>query len=123
MAIAAHIYNPPQDNGITVLSEAYVASYTPDIRSGNNLLITMTLTGNITIANAVNATEGAEFTFRFLQDATGGRTISWGSAYRGSNDTSLPSTTSTANSTDYFAFKYNSVSSKADFVAPNKGFL
>ena len=123
MATASPVFNPPVSGGQTVISTPYVASFTPDLSLGDNLMFVMELTGNVTVANPINTVEGREFTFRFLQGGGGGFTISFGSAYRGSNDTALPSTTSTAGATDYFAFKHNSVSGKEDFVAPNKGFL
>lgn len=106
----------------TVVSVPYVASFTPDGGFGALVTFDILLTGNITIANGQNFADGQRFVLRLRQDGTGGRSISFGSAYRGSSDTALPSTTGTASATDYFAFRYNAASSKFDFMAPNKGF-
>lgn len=108
-------------SGVAVDTRDYSAVLIPDLAFGPNLLIHMTLTGNVTIANPANVVDGAEFTLRLLHSGAG-HTIAFGSAYRGSNDTALPSTTGVDGATDYFAFKYNAVSGKCDFVAPNKGF-
>jgi hypothetical protein len=41
------------------------------------------LTGNVTIANPVTVPPpGSRWSFGFLQDGTGGRTVSWGTNYK-----------------------------------------
>lgn len=61
----------------------YAATLTPDpIITGG---LSTTLTGNITIANPADdrTGNGMEFTVKLTQDATGGRTVTWGSRYVG----------------------------------------
>ena len=60
----------------------YAASITPAVYDGGTMFIT--LTGNVTIANTVNGRyhPGAVMRLVLTQDATGGRTISFGSQYK-----------------------------------------
>lgn len=63
---------------------AYAATITPDLSQGSYFTIggVTGLTGNITVAApAVSFSTGTTLTFRFLQDATGGRTVTWNAAY------------------------------------------
>jgi hypothetical protein len=62
---------------------AYVATYTPDPTLGND--ITITLTGAITIAAPVAGTfwPGCTLRFNLIQDATGGRAVTWNTVYKG----------------------------------------
>lgn len=58
------------------------ASYTPNYRDqGSDQIIT--LTGNVAIANPTLNQNGARLTLVLVQDATGGRTPSFGTAYLG----------------------------------------
>lgn len=61
---------------------AYAASYTPVIYAGGT--IAMTLTGNITINNtaAGHYHTGAKMKLILKQDATGGRTVTFGNLYK-----------------------------------------
>jgi hypothetical protein len=58
----------------------YASSITPNPYSGSTLRVT--LTGNITIANTTRQHTGSRLTFFFKQDATGGRTVTWGNQYK-----------------------------------------
>jgi hypothetical protein len=64
------------------LDIAYAASITPDLARRDYVKVG-TLTGNITVNNATNHAETQRVRIGFVQDATGGRTITWGSAYKG----------------------------------------
>ena len=67
--------------GNTVQSITYGATVTPVWATGNIALIGA-LTGNVTLANStVDATAGTYIEVRFVQDGTGGRTITLGSDY------------------------------------------
>ena len=67
--------------GNTVQSITYGATVTPVWATGN-IVIVGALTGNVTLANStVNATAGTYIEVRFIQDGTGGRTITLGSDY------------------------------------------
>lgn len=63
---------------------AYAASVTPDLRAGSFVSVS-TLTGNITINNpTTNGTPavGTMLEVTLVQDATGGRTVTWGSEFK-----------------------------------------
>lgn len=60
----------------------YAATYAPNPMKGR--LLELTLTGNITISNPVDAVTGGignQLTFLFIQDDTGGRTVTWDSDF------------------------------------------
>lgn len=59
---------------------AYAASYTPAPYSGEVIDVEV-LTGNITINNPTSFHDGQRMTIRLRQDATGGRTVTWGGAF------------------------------------------
>lgn len=58
---------------------SYATTINVDAASSSSFLIT--LTGNATIANATNLVNGKTYIFKVKQDATGGRTLTWGSNY------------------------------------------
>ena len=60
---------------------SYAAAITPDVFDGEVKEVG-SLTGNITVNNPTNSAMGARLTFYFQQDATGGRTITFGAKYR-----------------------------------------
>lgn len=60
---------------------SYSASITPDPFVGATVFVG-TLTGNITVNNPSQGVTGTVIRFVFTQDGTGGRTITWGAAYK-----------------------------------------
>jgi hypothetical protein len=79
----------------------------------------ITLTGNATLSNPTNAPvagllEAAVLYFRVRQDATGSRTLAFGTAYRFPGNTAPVLTTAPA-ATDYLAFLYNEIDGRFDF--------
>lgn len=73
----------PTLNGQRPYSLAYGTTVTPNPKAMGNVSVA-TLTGGTTVANpAGGAVSGDEFTIDFTQDATGGRTVAWSSAYKG----------------------------------------
>lgn len=60
-----------------VLADA--ASITPDMAAGSTFVVT--LGGNRTMENIANQKPGRNGTFIVIQDATGGRTLTWGNNY------------------------------------------
>jgi hypothetical protein len=81
-----------------------------DASLGN--VATVTLGGNRTMANPANATrDGQILRFRIKQDATGGRTLTWSSAYDFGSG-SAPGLTATAGKKDFFAFEWDADLSK-----------
>jgi parallel beta-helix repeat protein len=82
----------------------YAASRTPDPTRGNYVRFG-SLTGDITVnvPSAGNVWTGCELHLRFKQDATGGRTVTFGAGFRSNWS---PSTT--ASKTNCISFVYNS---------------
>jgi len=96
------------------------ANIATDASLGN--IFTVTLGGNRTMDNPTNAVDGQKIIYKIKQDATGSRTITWGSNFRGSTDVALPTLTTTANYVDYIGFIYDSSVTKWNCLAVNKGF-
>ena len=72
----------------------------------NNLHLT--LTGNVTSFALTNPVDGAVYNFRFIQDATGGRTFSgFPSAFKFSGGTA-PTFSTAANAVDFMSAEYGS---------------
>lgn len=91
------------ETAVGVQLQDFSASVTPNPQNGSTMEIT--LTGNITIANPADNTYhmGSQLTFIFIQDATGGRTVTWGTAYNVFNFT--PATG--ANKQNVITFTYD----------------
>ena len=80
---------------ITTLTDA--ASITSDADTGNIFLVT--LGGNRTLADPSNMYAGQSGHYYLIQDATGGRTVSFNSVFKFAGGT-VPNATSTAGATD-----------------------
>ncbi len=69
-------------NGMgSTMAVAYAATVTPDPYQATTWVVG-TLTGAVTIANPATGHRGAELLLVLTQDATGGRTVTWGSAFK-----------------------------------------
>lgn len=68
-----------------------------------NQVTKVTLTGNTTISNPTNKTEGAVYILAVIQDATGNRTLSFGADYKFPGN-QAPTLTVYANAIDIFTF-------------------
>ncbi len=66
----------------------------------------VTLAGNRTLDNPTNSIEGLEYTLKIIQDATGSRTLAYGSAYKFAGGTP-PTLTATANAVDVLRFWFD----------------
>ncbi len=64
---------------------AYAASITPDLSAGRTIVVGA-LTGNLTINAPTSVVKGERITFTFVQDATGGRTITWNAVFKKAAD-------------------------------------
>jgi hypothetical protein len=60
---------------------AYAATITPVCNKEHTIINVAALTGPMTIAAPTGMTKGSKLTFMFLQDATGGRVITWNAAF------------------------------------------
>ena len=78
----------------------------------------MTLTGNTTLANPINAVDGVTIRWRIRQDATGGRTVTLGNKFVIPSSATSPLPFSTAaNKMDILAATYHAGRDKWDVVA------
>jgi hypothetical protein len=66
---------------------------------------TVTLAGNRTLGNPTNMTNGAIYNWRIRQDATGSRTLAYGSKFKWPGGTA-PTLTTTASATDFISGQY-----------------
>lgn len=76
------------------VATAYSGTVTLDLNAGFNF--SMTMTGNLTLANPTNAKPGQSGIIALTQDGTGGRTTTFGSNFKFANGTS-PTFDTTAN--------------------------
>lgn len=83
-----------------------------DASAGN--VVDLTLTSSAwTLSNPTNPVNGQTLTYRLLQDGTGSRTVTWGSAFDfGGNGGSAPTLTATAGKLDTVSFRYHAGLSK-----------
>lgn len=102
------------------VSLAYASTLNTDASAGS--IFDITLTGNVTIANPTNPTNGQTIRWRVRQDATGGRAVTLGTKF------SLPASVSTlefstaADKLDILAATYHSGRDKWDVVALVTGY-
>ena len=88
-------FSVAQRGAITALTDG--ATITPDFAAGNNFSVT--LAGNRTLANPSNLTAGQSGSIFITQDATGSRTLAYGTQYDFIGGTA-PTLTTAANSVD-----------------------
>jgi hypothetical protein len=81
------------------------ATITPDFAIANNFSVT--LGGNRTLANPSNLAPGQSGVIKISQDATGGRTLAFGSYWDFAAGT-VPTLTTTANAVDILAYYVDS---------------
>ena len=85
---------------------AYGATIATNVALGRNIEVG-TLTGNITVSNPTNPPEdGGTITYRFVQDSTGNRVVTWGTAFKGGSKT----LSTAAGTVDRAVFQYRATS-------------
>jgi hypothetical protein len=98
------------------------ANIASDWATGNHM--TVTFAGNRTLSNPTNAVNGQRVVYAIRQDATGSRTIAFGSKFRFGTD--IPSSnvvlSTAAAKTDYIGVIYHSSDDKFDIVAFVRGY-
>lgn len=99
---------------------AYAATVTTDASQGN--LFRITLTGNLTLANPTNPVDGQKVVWELVQDATGSRTLTLGSAFALGTDISAVTLTTTASKRDFVGAVYNAAAAKWYVIAFSKGY-
>jgi len=94
-------------NGVigNVTTLTYGATITLDMSAGNNYAVT--LTGNATLANPTNMVAGQSGVIKITQDATGSRTLAYGSYWDFAGGTA-PTLTTTANAVDILVYYVDS---------------
>lgn len=92
-------FNAAQRGAVAALT--FGTTITPDFSGSNNFSFTMT--GNATLANPINQTAGQSGVIVITQDATGSRTLAYGSNWKFPSG-AAPSLTTTANAVDVLAY-------------------
>lgn len=95
----AQSFTKAQRGAVVALTDG--ATITPDFSLGNNFSVT--LGGNRTLASPTNLTAGQHGSIVIAQDATGSRTLAYGSSWKFSGGTA-PTATTTANAVDVLAY-------------------
>ena len=95
----AQSFTAAQRGTITALTDG--ATITPDFAAANNYSVT--LGGSRTLANPTNLTSGQSGTIVITQDASGSRTLAYGSNWKFPGGTA-PTLTTTANAVDVIAY-------------------
>lgn len=101
-----------------VLTDA--ATIATDASLGNHHRVT--LAGNRTLGNPTNMVDGQRLTWELIQDATGSRTLAFGSAFAFGLDIPSVTLTTTASKRDFLSAIYNSGTSKWYVVAFARGY-
>lgn len=110
---ANNTWTAAQRGSVSALS--YAATVTPNFDSSNNFALT--LTGNTTIANPSGTiTPGQSGIIAISQDATGSRTVTWGSNFKGAGGVK-PALSTSPNSVDLIS--YYVVSPTMIFISAN----
>jgi hypothetical protein len=95
----AQSFTAAQRGAVTALTDG--ATITPDFALANNFSVT--LGGNRTLANPTNLTVGQSGVIKVTQDATGSRTLAYGTNWDFAGGTA-PTLTTTANAVDILAY-------------------
>ena len=109
--------------GPVIQTISYASTITPVGSNAKSIVNLGSLTGNITI-NAPSGTpsDGNDLTFRLVQDATGGRTITWNAAFAFGTDITSALVVTTASSKQELKFIYNATDSTWRAMAIARGF-
>jgi hypothetical protein len=108
----------------TITSVSYAATITPALPTSGDLVLNVgALTGNVTIANPTGTpTDGQTMRLRLSQDATGGRTITWGSAYKFGSTVQTTDIPSAASAAFEMVLSYHAGSSQWRVLGIDAGF-
>lgn len=98
----------------------YTSTIIPDASSGK--LISITLTGNLTLSSPINAVDGQTNIWEFIQDGTGSRTLTLGSAFAFGVGISSATLTTTAGARDFMGTIYKQSTGKFYVVAFANGY-
>jgi hypothetical protein len=87
--------------GVAAFALTDAATIAVDASQSNSFSVT--LGGNRTISNPIALVDGYTYVFAIKQDATGSRTVTWGSKFKWPGATA-PTLSTGANKTDIFTF-------------------
>jgi hypothetical protein len=99
---------------------ADAATIVTDASIGNRFRVT--LAGNRTLANPTNPSDGQVCTWELIQDASGSRTITLGSAFALGTTITSTTLTTTASKRDFLTAIYNSTAAKWYITSFTKGY-
>jgi hypothetical protein len=103
-----------------VVSLTFGATIAVNAALGNTFAVTLTASTG-TIANPTNPVDGQAIKIRVRQDGTGGRTVSWGTAYD-FGTAGAPTLSTGANKVDILGFEYVGALSKWCYLGAGLGF-
>lgn len=103
---------------VVALTDA--ATINTDASAGN--IFKVTLGGNRTIAAPANPAPGQKLLYRFTQDATGSRTLTWNAVFKFTTDVPAPTLSTAAGKTDYVGFIYDADKTQWECVAVSRGY-
>lgn len=109
--------NPGLSRIVALTDGANIAT---DASLGN--VFDVTLAGNRTLDNPTSPADGQRITYRVKQDATGSRTLAYGTKFRFGSDVASPTLSTAAGKIDYLGFVYKLADDKWDCVAVSKGY-
>ena len=95
----AQVYTRQQNTANAALTDAATIAWDMNLAQ----VATVTLGGNRTLANPTNIVDGGSYRLIVKQDATGGRTLTFGSAYKWAGG-SVPILSTGANAVDVLVF-------------------
>ena len=104
--------------GVSTLADG--ANIAVNVSLGNHFRVT--LGGNRTLSNPSNPTDAQKIIVEVIQDATGSRTLAFGTAYSFGSGLPSPTLTTTANKRDFLGFVYNASTGLWYFIAFVNGF-
>lgn len=99
----------------TVVALSYSSTLATDASAGS--VFDVTLTGNVTLSNPTNGSNGQTLRWRILQDSTGGRTVTLGNKFALPASVSSLEFSTAANKMDTLAATYHAGRDKWDVVA------
>lgn len=110
-------------SAIAISTIAFAATITPAVSASINVFEVGALTANIIVANPTGAaTDGMTMVFRFVQNATGGWTTTWGAAYVFGTDVAANLIPTIASSQYELTFRYHALTSVWRCVGIVRGF-
>lgn len=114
--MSAERTTPPRSIVATTTTLTYAATLVTDAELAD--IFDVTLTGNATLANPTNPTDGRTLRWRIKQDATGNRAVTLGNKFviPSSATTPLPFSTA-ANKVDLLAATYHEARDRWDIIA------